>query len=72
MATAAPEPESCGLCKFYLGGECHLNPPSMWLPATNYLDAQADSVTRIQALWPRVAESAWCGHFLRNVQLQPA
>ena len=75
----APEGESCGCCRFYLGGECHSNPPSVWLPATNYLDALADPSTRIMVSWPsrimvswpRVELGDWCGQFIKNVQPQP-
>lgn len=69
--TTTPEEESCSACKFYLEGECHRNPPSMWLPATNYLDAYADPSTRIMIFWPMVEPGDWCGSFSRAIAPQP-
>jgi hypothetical protein len=60
---AAPADESCGVCRFYLGGRCHLNPPSMMLYTTHFL--LADAPDRYTVEFPPVADSDWCGHFLK-------
>lgn len=45
--------EQCGECKFYVAGDCRINPPQV-------VSGQGGSRSTV---WPNVNRDGWCGQF---------
>lgn len=52
---------TCATCRFYVRGECRINPPAVTAMTATLVDGKAEIVTVTS--WPQPDRDEWCGKY---------